>query len=388
MHTEIRSGNQTQLDIDARRSEFRSDSTEVAFLTHHLAETQSQLRSSLIFCSVFYLAFSLSDIAILGCGRSAFMLFLCRLTVAITAGVCIWLIHLRPQSVAITRLAATVVEAVGMSTFLLVVVFRPDELPWHAMSMAIMLIVVYIFIPNRLVYSLAVALSATVTFISLVFTMGHLKPSETLTMSMLLVLTNTFGWVAARRYQRLWREEFSAQSILRNLSMQDHLTGCFNRRYLHEKLLESEISRASRYRQSLTVIMCDLDHFKGVNDSYGHQGGDAVLRVFSQTLEKMTRSHIDSVVRYGGEEFLLILPETNLHDGILLAERLRMTFAAATVCDSSHYINSTASFGVATINFAISTESITLDSLISMADEMLYEAKKAGRNQVKALQLP
>lgn len=388
MHTGIRSDNETQLDIDARRSEFSSDVTEVAFLSHHLAETQSQLRSTLFFCSVFYLAFSLSDIAILGCGPSAFMLFLGRLTVAITAAVCILLIHRHPQSVAMTRLAATAVEAVGMSTFMLIVVYRPDELPWHAMSMAIMLIVVYIFIPNRLVYSLAVALSATAIFITLVFTMGNLKPSETLTMSMLLVLTNTFGWVAARRYQRLWREEFSAQTIFRNLSMHDHLTGCFNRRYLHEKFLESEIFRARRYGLSLTVIMCDIDHFKGVNDRYGHQGGDAVLRVFSQMLEKMTRSHIDSVVRYGGEEFLLILPETNLHDGILLADRLRMTFAAATVCESNHYINSTSSFGVASINFALSTESITLDRLISTADEMLYEAKNAGRNQVKALQLP
>jgi len=382
------SDEQYSLDIAPVRSEFFDKVTESRFLTHHLAETQSQLRLTLIFCSFFYLAFSLTDIAVLGYGRDAFILFLGRLMVAITAAACGLLTYRQRQSVAMTRLAATAVEIVGMSTFMLVVVYRPDELPWHAMSMAIMLIVVYIFIPNRLVYSLAVALSATGVFLFLAFTIGNLKPSDMLTMSMLLLLANTFGCVAARRYHRLWREEYRAQSILKNLSMHDHLTGCFNRRYVHEKLLDSEISRAQRFGLCLTVVMCDLDHFKIVNDSYGHHGGDAVLRAFSDLLKQMTRKHIDSVVRYGGEEFLLVLPETDLYGGVLLAERLRVAFAgAATVHDVNQNISTTASFGVATIDFARPRKIVTLDSLIATADKLLYDAKSGGRNQVKSLQL-
>lgn len=169
---EVCSDEQHSLDIAPVRSEFCNDVTEFRFLTHHLAETQSQLRITLIFCSFFYLAFSLTDIAVLGYGRDAFILFMGRLTVAVTAAGCGWLTYRQRQSVAITRLAATAVEIVGMSTFMLVVVYRPDELPWHAMSMAIMLIVVYIFIPNRLVYSLAVALSATGVFIIVAFAVG------------------------------------------------------------------------------------------------------------------------------------------------------------------------------------------------------------------------
>jgi len=385
---EVCSDEQHSLDIAPVRSEFCNDVTEFRFLTHHLAETQSQLRLTLIFCSFFYLAFSLTDIAVLGYGRDAFILFMGRMAVAVTAAGCGWLTYRQRQSVAITRLAATAVEIVGMSTFMFIVVYRPDELPWHAMSMAIMLIVVYIFIPNRLAYSLAVALSATGVFILLAFSIGNLKPSDMLTMSMLLLLANTFGYVAARRYHRLWREEFRTQSILKNLSMHDHLTGCFNRRYVHEKLLDSEISRAQRFGLCLTVVMCDLDHFKVVNDSYGHHGGDAVLRDFSQLLRKMTRKQIDSVVRYGGEEFLLVLPETDLYGGVLLAERLRVAFAgAATVHDVNQNINTTASFGVATVDFARSRKMITLDSLIATADKLLYDAKTGGRNQVKSLQL-
>jgi diguanylate cyclase (GGDEF)-like protein len=134
--------------------------------------------------------------------------------------------------------------------------------------------------------------------------------------------------------------------------------------------------------------MCDLDHFKIVNDSYGHHGCDAVLRAFSELLKQMTRKHIDSVVRYGGEEFLLVLPETDLYGGVLLAERLRVAFsAAATIHEVGQNISATASFGVATVDFARSRKMITLDSLIATADKLLYDAKTGGRNQVKSLQL-
>lgn len=380
---------QFSLAIGTVRSEFCSDVTEFRFLTHHLAETQSQLRVALLFCSIFYLAFSLTDMAVLGYGHDALVLFLGRLAVASTAAACSWLTYQQRQSVALTRLAATAVEVVGMATFMLVVAYRPDEMPWHATSMVIMLIVVYLYIPNRLVYSLAIALSATGAFIFMTLAVGHLKPSDLVTMTMLLLLANTFGFVAARRYHRLWREEFSAQSNLKNISVHDHLTGCFNRRYLHEKLLDSEIARAQRYNLCLTAIMCDLDHFKIVNDSFGHHGGDAVLCAFSQLLKKMTRESVDSVVRYGGEEFLLILPETDLQGGVLLAERLRVAFAAAaTVHEANQNISTTASFGVATIDFARSRKIITLTDLIASADEQLYDAKSGGRNQVKSLQLP
>lgn len=390
--TPTRTDSQDAFDIDPRNGEFVSGATEARFLAHTLADTQSQLRTSLFFCSIFYLAFSLTDIVALGCGREAFILILARMMVAVTAMICGWLTLHQRDSVPITRMAATVVAVAGMLTFMLIVIFRPQELPWHAMSMATMLFVVYVFIPNRLVNSLVVNLCATGIFIALAVAVGKLKPPELLTLSMLLLLVNTFGFLAARRSQCLWREAFRTQAILTNLSVHDHLTGCFNRRHLQENLLESEIFRAQRYRQCITVVMSDLDHFKSINDRYGHHGGDAVLRDFSQLLLKMTRKQIDSVVRYGGEEFLLILPETNLRDGVLLAERLRVTFAdTETVHGDSgdcQNIRTSASFGVATFDFASSNGVVNLDGLIASADAMLYQAKSAGRNQVKAMQLP
>lgn len=386
---ESRSDSQDSFDIDPLSSEFVNDATEASFLAHALPATQPQLRSALFFCAFFYLAFALTDIAAFGFSRDTSTLNLARIAVAVTAMIGCWLTTRLRHSVPVSRMVATVVAVAGLSTFMLAVIFRPQELAWHAMSKTIMLFVVYVFIPNRLAYSLVVNLCASGVFIFLAVTVGQLKPPEQLTLTMLLLLGNTFGLFAARRNQCLWREAFRTQTSLTNLSTHDHLTGCFNRRYLQEKLFESEIFRAQRYHQCLSVIMCDLDNFKIVNDNYGHHGGDAVLRDFSELLRNMTRKQIDSIVRYGGEEFLLILPETDLREGVLLAERLRHSFAASdTAHGANDTIRTTASFGVATFDFALSQEVITLDSLIASADDMLYLAKSGGRNQVKCLQLP
>ncbi len=378
---------QDSLAISATSCEFSSPQTESSFLQHQLTKTQSELSVSLVFCSLFYVGFTLTDIATLGYGRPAAILFLARLAVALVAGAGIWLTFRRKKSIAVTRLTATAVEAVGMAAFMLVLVYRPDELHWHAMSMAIMLIVVYIHIPNRLTYSLAIALLATTAFLSIAFNLGTLKSSDALTMIMLLTLCNAFGYLAARRYQRLWREEFRAQSVLKRLSMRDHMTGCFNRRYLHEQLFSGEMLHAQPSNMCMTVIMCDLDYFKNVNDTYGHSAGDEVLLAFATLLKKNTRQHIDSVVRYGGEEFLIILPGTDLERSVLMAERLRTEFAATGTTTMDHQtINATASFGVAALDLATKKHA-TLQCLIGAADEMLYHAKGNGRNQVKARQV-
>jgi diguanylate cyclase (GGDEF)-like protein len=375
------------LAISAISCEFSSSETESKFLQHHLADTQSQLSVSLIFCSLFYLGFALTDVAALGYSMPAFILFLARLAVASIAGAGIWMTFRQRNSIAVTRLSASAAEVVGMAVFMLVLAYRPDELHWHAMSMAIMLIVVYIHIPNRLIYSVTVALSATAVFLVLVFHLKRLTSSDTMTMAMLLLLTNAFGYVAARRYHRLWREEFRAQSALKTLSMHDHMTGCFNRRYLHEQLFGIEMAQGQHVNPCMTVIMCDLDYFKKVNDVHGHSAGDAVLRAFANLLKNSTRQHIDSVVRYGGEEFLIILPGTDLARGVLLAERLRIAFATTdTSANVNQTINATASFGVATVDFTLRTQT-TMQCLISAADELLYQAKNSGRNQVKARQV-
>ncbi|WP_229218601.1 GGDEF domain-containing protein [Rugamonas brunnea] len=376
------------LDMAPLRSEFRNADAERRFQLHHLADTQAQLRIAFLFCSVFYLGFAVTDVMWMGYTAHSALLVGARLLVVIIALTSLLLLRRFPRSLAMTRIVATVTEVAACAGFLLIAAWRSSEFSLHAISMAILIVVLYIYIPNRLMYALAVAVTATIGFVLLARLLGSMREVELATMATLLVLANVFGYVAARRYQVLWRDEFRAQTVLKNLSVRDPLTGCYNRRHLHEQLLETELSRAQRYRLSLTVIMCDLDHFKNVNDSFGHDGGDAVLLAFAGLMQAMTRDSIDSVVRYGGEEFLLILPETDLRGGVQLAERLRQALASNPVPHGERMIRATASFGVASIDFA-EPESLTAQqTMIATADKLLYAAKEGGRNQVCALQLP
>ncbi|WP_256077415.1 diguanylate cyclase [Massilia sp. YIM B04103] len=370
-------------------SEFHNPAMEQAFLRHHLRLSQRQLRMTFYFCAVFFLAFVLSDVAWLGYSGLTLMLFCARIGVVTCALFGLLAIRLRPNSVALTRTVATLVELAGTAVFLLIVAFRPSEFAGHAISMTIVIMVLYVYVPNRLLHAAAIALPATLVFVLMARHRQEIQALGLLTMGLLLLLANLLGYVTARRYQLLWREEFRTQTELKIQSLRDPLTGCFNRRHLHEQLMENEIMRAQRYRLSLAVIMCDLDHFKRVNDEYGHAAGDAVLQSFSRLLLAMTRENIDSVVRYGGEEFLLILPETGLDGATLLAERLRRRFEESTVRFEGHNLQATASFGVVTADFADGAQALRPEessqySLIAKADELLYAAKNGGRNQVRA----
>ncbi|MFC4520745.1 sensor domain-containing diguanylate cyclase [Cupriavidus pinatubonensis] len=378
-----------QFAIDPLRLEFQSAETELAFQRHHLDRSRASLRLTLTFCSVFYLAFAMTDVVVLGYGREALILFAARMLVAITATMGLFLIRNQQEPIAGLWLVASAAEVVGMATFMLIVWYRPSEIPWHGMSLCIMLIVVYIFIPNRLIIAKGIAIASTAAFVLVVVEKGTVPPAETLTMSMLLLLANSFGLVAARRYHRLWRDEYRVLMDLKQVSLRDHLTDCYNRRHLHETLLPTEIARARRYQHWLTMVVCDIDHFKSINDTHGHQSGDAVLQHIAAVLRATTRRHVDSVVRYGGEEFLLLLPQTGPDGASYVAERLRTSIAGSPTIDGAgRSIEATASFGVLAVDFSSVGSDVTETSLIAAADALLYEAKASGRNSIRFREWP
>jgi diguanylate cyclase (GGDEF)-like protein len=287
------------------------------------------------------------------------------------------------------RLAASLSEALAMCCFMLIAILRPGEFHWGAMSLAIMLIVTYLYIPNSFLNALLLACAATAVFLGLALYLGRMSFADVITMSMMLFLANAFGAMAARRFNRVSREEYRAQSQLQHAAERDHLTGCHNRRYLHDKLIGAQAGHAGGGSKGLTVILCDIDNFKRINDTHGHADGDEVIRNFARMLGTMTREGRDSVIRYGGEEFLAILPDTGLDGGILLAERLRTRFAASSTpsADGRGRIRTTASFGVASASPADERAGTTLQDLISAADKLMYEAKRSGRDCVRAMQV-
>lgn len=184
---------------------------------------------------------------------------------------------------------------------------------------------------------------------------------------------------AGRRMVSLEQSLRQANSQIEKLSVTDPLLGTFNRRYLHERLPQ-EAARSRRYEQPLSLVMADLDHFKKINDTYGHQSGDLVLQ-HAVDLARSALRVSDWIARYGGEEFVIVLPETPLLGAYAVAERMRRMCSETPVELPGTRLLVTASFGVATID-GVAASSEDAEAMLRQADQALYESKRAGRNRV------
>jgi two-component system, cell cycle response regulator len=167
------------------------------------------------------------------------------------------------------------------------------------------------------------------------------------------------------------------------LSTVDELTGCGSRRFFEQEF-PREVERAVRLARPMTLIMSDIDHFKAINDGYGHQTGDEVLSEFGERLNDGLRLGHDWVARVGGEEFAVVLPDTPLEEGTRIAERLRERMGSRRFATSSGQVDLTASFGVSGLRFEPQgrNASPNPDALIKAADTALYLSKNNGRNCV------
>ncbi|HEU0219561.1 MAG TPA: diguanylate cyclase [Gallionella sp.] len=188
-----------------------------------------------------------------------------------------------------------------------------------------------------------------------------------------ILLFGLFYWLVGKVGAQLE----SRSRMLADLAMRDGLTKLLNHRMFYT-LLEKEVARAQRYEKPLSLLMLDIDHFKGVNDTYGHVAGDMILAGLSSVISSQVRN-VDSVCRYGGEEISVILPETGLETAMQMAERIR------SATDGHHFdigqrqsIAITVSLGVA----SLPPQQTSVEKLVAAADKALYEAKEGGRNRV------
>jgi two-component system cell cycle response regulator len=176
-------------------------------------------------------------------------------------------------------------------------------------------------------------------------------------------------------YQKLSQEK----ARLEKLAVTDYLTGIYNIRYFYSRL-EEEFSRAERYHLPLSCIMLDIDHFKKINDSYGHRIGDFILREFAQLVKRHSRKS-DLVARYGGEEFIMLLPQTSLKGALIEAKRIQRVVKETQFSQLQEGQRITVSFGVA----CLPDQNIqNADDLIHFADSALYKAKEEGRDLIIA----
>jgi two-component system cell cycle response regulator len=181
-----------------------------------------------------------------------------------------------------------------------------------------------------------------------------------------------YKFIDGDNIEQLYYEEIYRMAII------DGLTQCFNKRYLME-FLDREMARCLRYSRPLTVVMFDLDHFKRINDEYGHLAGDFVLKKVAGTIQENTIRKEECFARYGGEEFSIVLPDTTVERGVILAEKIRSMIEETKFEFEHNDIPVRVSMGVAQMKKDDSPE-----SFIGTADEKLYEAKQNGRNRVCA----
>jgi diguanylate cyclase (GGDEF)-like protein len=198
-----------------------------------------------------------------------------------------------------------------------------------------------------------------------------------------VVALGTAGWAIGRKDDQLLQRNRDLQELsrrLQTLSTTDGLTGIPNRRALDDRL-EIEVARTNRYGIPIALVMLDLDHFKPLNDRYGHQVGDLVLRKVGGLLDSEKRIG-DFVARYGGEEFVAVLPHADAAAAVAWAERVRTRLDAMVFEVGAEGITVTASFGVAVARPGHESR----EALLEAADHALYEAKSAGRDRVMEAQ--
>ena len=370
--------------IDRTRAEFADRAFEDRFARHCLPERNAQSQASFLFSAGFYVLFGLTDIATLGPTPTAWAMVALRLLVALAALAGWAAIRRYPDSVRVSLRATCSVLSIGVGVFPVLCWYQPEAMAWNLMSHALILMAIYVIFPNRFLYALAIGVGSSVVFGAMLLVQGRLKLDDLVALVLMLILGNALGYIAARRFHLAQREQFRSTMLLQELADRDPLTGCLNRRVFQSGLLDAELARTRRYGSALSVILCDIDHFTRVNDAHGHAAGDRVLAEFARLLRSMAREGIDSVVRYGGEEFLLVLPQTELAGALALAERIRQAFAEAATCTANgSLVSTTASFGVAAVPDRHPSPPATFEVLIAAADEQLYAAKRGGRNGVR-----
>ncbi len=250
----------------------------------------------------------------------------------------------------------------------------------------IILFAIYILSPLKIPYTMGLAFGFSAGSLGLdYFYKTGVDPATFNSLFTAQVLVHILGLVSGIQIQSYRRKSFKAymqekdaKEMVAYLANIDALTKSLTRRHFFN-IAESEFLRFSRYRRSLTILVLDADHFKNINDTYGHYVGDLVLRNLSLVVLEQKRAQ-DTFGRLGGEEFGLLLPETNLEQAKVVAERVQKTWAQTPSNVDGNLIYSTVSIGVAEAN----QDDKTFEDILRRADRMMYKAKESGRNRVAA----
>lgn len=376
-------------------AEFVDPAMEAAFRRRNAPAMARHLRLALWGWIAVLLMVSGFDYGFYGLDGNTSTLLASRLLVI--AGLLLLIARSRRRPTYITDgYAVTFMEMINFVSFFLLLLLRPELFTYNIGTMMVLLMATYVFVPNRLVTATAAVIFAIVGIL-LTTTVIGLTLAQQLGLGLLLVLPTAMGMGSAWQLQRTQREQYRVlmqaeaaneqlrreitqrrllERELKRQAKTDSLTGLANRRHLEDRFLR-ERERARRNGSALTLVMIDLDHFKQVNDRYGHDCGDRVLCDVARLLENQLRQ-VDFVGRLGGEEFAVLLPDTGVEEAGNLIERLRVTLAEQELQVDEHVVTVTATFALAGVN----PDRDTLDEALKRVDVALYRGKDTGRNRL------
>lgn len=353
---------------------------------------------SLAIATLIFGMFAIADYQILGLTRAYYLLVAMRIVVV---GLCLFLalIMLLRGDVSHGVWLHAMPLWVLATGIILIVPLRPDSLSTQVMAVIVAIIGFYLLIPNLL---------TVVAFASLYLSLGFLAaaalfaeaPSEALLrMALLLIMANGVGFCALLRLEKLQRRQFALlhderdqnrqllkeiahrellEEQLRRVAERDSLTGLNSRRHFM-KLADAMLQVSREDQTPFSLFMIDVDHFKRINDTWGHSQGDWVLTQIAEICTQALRP-TDVIGRFGGEEFVVALPDTDAEQAMIVAERLRKKVAALPLEEAMRELQLSITIGIAVAR----GDEISLQTVIARADRALYAGKREGRDQVVA----
>ncbi|MFO8047214.1 MAG: GGDEF domain-containing protein [Halomonas sp.] len=283
------------------------------------------------------------------------------------------------------------------TAIILIVPLRPESLATQVTAVVVATIAFYLLIPNLLPVVTIASLYLSLGFLAAAVTVADIPAVVVLRISLLLIMTNAVGFFALLRLETLQRRQFalleeervqnrqlveeiahrkSLEGQLRSVAERDGLTGLDSRGHFMQRARDL-LKRAQFDRSPFSLFMIDVDHFKAINDTWGHRQGDSVLKAIAETCKHSLRPQ-DVIGRFGGEEFIVALPDTHPKDAQMVAERLQRKVSELTVMEAMPDHRLTVTIGIA----GVLDEATDLDALIHQADQALYAGKHGGRNRV------
>lgn len=381
--------------LDYKRAEFSNGETELEFRrwSHH--GNISQARLTLLIAITVLVVYILNDYLMLRTGEHFFYSLLVRSLIFAGGLLTIGIISITHNPALFDRIIF-LFQAVTIGLLLFMQGFIKPEPIAAALSVVLIAIAMYLFLPNRLTIAGLLSTTLSIGFFSITITVYDIDRLLQLQLGMILLGANLIGATFCGRAHLVKRKEFlelmreraarealqeeiakrlKLEKLLVHQTRTDELTGATNRRYFME-LGDEVINRSHRYGRPMSLLMIDLDHFKQINDRYGHSVGDEALQQFSKLCLSTLRKP-DIFGRLGGEEFAIITPEESLHGAVQTAERLRSRVEESFGATPYRL---TISIGVTELN---ETDN-SIGDLLRRADNMMYKAKNLGRNCVIA----